>query len=123
MKKWILVCASLGILMSCQTQKKEGINIRVENISSNDFENVIINTSTGNVDFGKLKAGEKSDYKTFETAYSYAYAQVDVNGKTYTFQPMDYVGEEPLSNGSYTYQLDTHTSDQSESLVLTLVKD
>lgn len=51
-----------------------------------------------------MKAAKKTDYKVFESAYGYAFIELEIGGKTYTIQPIDYVGETPLEDGNYTYQ-------------------
>lgn len=83
-----------------------------------------MNTSTGNVNFENLKSGQKTDYKIFQKAYRYAFVELEIDGETYTLQPIDYVGDSPLKNGLYTYQIDANDSqEQYGRLSLILVKE
>ena len=108
MKNLLLI---LGLLLSCAAcQKKDdaapsGVSIRVRNSSQFAFESVLVNTSDGENSYGQLAAGQSTDYKSFASAYRYAYVKVLVNGQMVVWQPIDYVGEKKLENGKYTYVL------------------
>lgn len=127
MKKILILLISIFTLLSCSKDDQNnlsGLNIRISNVSKYDFQNIIVNTTTGDVNFDNLKAKQKSDYKVFLKAYRYAYIQLEIDGKTYKLVPIDYVGETLLENGNYTYQLDASDSnDQYSKLSLTLIKD
>ena len=100
------------------------IRIRLSNVSAFTFQNIVVNTTTGNVGFENLNPGQTTNFKTFETAYRYAFVELEIEGKTYTLQPIDYVGETPLENGNYTYQIDANNSqEQYGKLSLTLVEE
>ena len=100
------------------------VQIRLANVSSLDYKNIVVNTSTGNVNFEDLNAGQISDYKSFDLAYRYAFVELEINGETYTIQPIDYVGETPLENGKYTYQIDANESlEKFGKLSISLVED
>ena len=50
--------------------------------------------------------------------------ELEIDGNTYTIQPVDYVGETPLENGKYTYQLDANdATERFEKLSLRLIED
>ncbi|WBA40146.1 hypothetical protein [Hymenobacter canadensis] len=108
MKNLLLI---LGLLLSCAACKKEddatpgGVSIRVRNTSPFAFESVLVNTSDGENSYGQLAAGQSTDYKSFASAYRYAYVRVLVNGQEVVWQPIDYVGEQKLADGKYTYVL------------------
>lgn len=127
MKKIIFFILLLVGFSACSSREKKNQNelkIRLTNVSPYDYKNIIVNTSSGDVKFDDLKSGETSDYHSFKIAYSYAYVKLDIDGRTYVIQPMDYVGETPLEVGSYTYQIDANESQkQHQKLTLTLVKD
>ena len=91
----------LSVLM--QGCNKEGLWIRVENNSTMTYNNVRVNPAGNEINFGDLAPGERSAYKQFEMAYRYAYVKLIIEGKEYILQPIDYVGETPLSDGQYTY--------------------
>lgn len=127
MRKILILTISLITLISCSIIGDSGtteVNIRLSNVSQFDYENIVVNTSSGNVNFENIDSGQTTDYKLFQKAYRYAFIQLEINGETYTLQPIDYVGEEPLKNGNYTYQIDANESqDQYGRLSLLLVKE
>jgi major membrane immunogen (membrane-anchored lipoprotein) len=127
MKKILILFISIVALFSCSKDdenKLSGLNIRLSNVSQYDFKNIVVNTTTGNVNFENLNSGQKSEYKEFDKAYSYAFVELEIDEGTYTIQPIDYVGETLLDNGNYTYQLDANDSnDQYTRLSLTLIED
>ena len=88
------------------TQNPNKTNIRIKNNSEFNFCNVVLNPSNGNTNFGIIKSGETSCYKAFDLAYSYAFVQLYINDKEYTLQPIDYVGEQELGLGNFTYHID-----------------
>lgn len=104
MKRFAFLIVFLAVILGC-TREGDGVEIRVGNACGVDLQNIIVNTSSGNVQYGELKAGEVSAYKVFDIAYRYAFIQVNMGDEVYTFQPIDYVGEEPLTEGRYTYEL------------------
>ncbi len=81
-------------------------NIRIVNGSKFDFCNVILNPSDGNVNYGIIEKGSASCYRTFEKAYNYAYVSLEIGDKTFTLEPIDFVGEPTLGTGNFTYTLD-----------------
>ncbi|MGH7460908.1 MAG: hypothetical protein ACREMA_07750 [Longimicrobiales bacterium] len=95
------------------------VRIRVRNASVVNFESTIINFSRQNEQYGAVEAGRTTDYREIGQAYSYAYVEVLAGGNRYVMQPIDYVGEEQLKAGSYTYEL----SFNGNSLVQRLVRD
>ena len=102
----------------------DSILLRISNTSSFDYKDVIINTTTGNVSFEDIESGDKTAYQSFETAYRYAYVQLEIDGSMYIIQPIDYVGETPLANGKYTYEINANESDeQYGKLSITLKED
>lgn len=126
MKKILFLFITITTLNSCSDDdvNPSELKIRLSNISQFDFQNIVVNTSTGNVNFEDVNAGQISEYKVFETAYSYAFVELEIDGETYTLQPIDYVGETPLKSGNYTYQINTNDSkEQYGKLSLTLIEN
>lgn len=110
MKKYLFI----GLIVlsgACMNFNDAGqpVEIRLHNTSTYLFENIKINT----VDFGFLEAGEYSTYHKFEKAYRYSYVQLTVDTSIFTLQPIDYVGEEPLKKGRYTYELGLDSIDNT----------
>ncbi len=113
-------------ILSCSTddEKVSEVSIRVANESEYDFENVIVNSSSGTKDFENIDSQDSSPYQVFESAYRYAFVELLIDGETYTMQPIDYVGETPLEDGFYTYIINANDSqDQYGKLSLTLRND
>jgi len=133
MKKIFLVFF-IGVLFSCSNDttsdtiipQTSSVQIRIQNASPFrcKFENIIVNTYNKDVSFENLLTGQKSTYKKFDVAYSYAFVQLQINGKTYTIQPVDFVGETPLENGNYTYKIMANSpSDPYHKLSMELIKN
>jgi len=119
----LILIISIATLIGC-TKEESRPKIRLSNISPYDFKNIVVNTTTGNTDFGNLNSGQKTEYKVFERAYSYAFVELEIEGKTYTLQPIDYVGESTLENGNYTYQLDANDPQEEYGILsLTFIED
>ncbi|WKV12455.1 hypothetical protein [Marivirga harenae] len=126
MKNILLFVATIIVVFGCSESNinPAAVNIRLVNKSDFNFQNIVVNTSTGNVDFGDLKSGKSSDYKVFDTAYRYAYVKLEIKGNTLTIQPFDYVGETPLKNGKYSYELYTdNPNEEFGSLAIELVEE
>jgi len=99
------------------------VMIRIENIGQEDFINVIVESGLTH-DYGDVLAGQRTEYKAFETAYTYAYIEVQIDSSTYIIKPIDYVGETPLEPGNYTYQLASIGNEETYgNLRLTFKKD
>jgi hypothetical protein len=79
------------------------VNIRVKN--NNNFTYETVQLADSETLLTDIAAGAYSEYLQFETAYRYAYIEVVAEGETYVLQPIDFVGETPLSLGFYTYEL------------------
>ncbi|MGB3142871.1 MAG: hypothetical protein WBB24_02085 [Maribacter sp.] len=125
MKKILILI--LAISMSCSGDDDSNtseLNIRLSNVSPYNFQNIVVNTGTGNTNFENINPQQKTGYKTFETAYRYAFVELEIDGETYTLQPIDYIGETLLENGNYTYEIDANDSqEQYGKLTLILIEE
>lgn len=120
MKRILILVAAIIVLVGCSKNNTNEVNIRLFNASSFDFKNITVSNTT----YADLEAGEKSDYQLFEQAYRYAFVELEIEGATYTIQPIDFVGETPLENGDYTYRLDANDSqEQYGKLSINLIED
>jgi len=81
-------------------------NLRIKNISKYDFCNVVVMTASGDANYGIIKEGETTCYIAFDTVYSYSYIQLYIGNKDCKYMIYDYVGEEPLGVGKFTYLID-----------------
>jgi len=127
MKKFLILIFIMTAMISCSKDGRtnpSALKIRLSNSSQYNFKNIVINTTTGDVSFGNLNSGQKTEYKQFTKAYRYAFVKLEIDGKTYTIQPIDYVGETTLKDGIYTYQINVNnTQDQYTNLGLTLIEE
>ena len=125
MNKFLIVAIwTLAIIGCSNDDNPKEVSIRLENTSQSEYKNIVINTSTGFVDFPDLNPGERSKYQVFDRAYRYAYVKVEIDGIEQVLQPIDYVGETPLENGNYTYEIARDPRNiAGATLILTLVRD
>ncbi|MEO6302134.1 MAG: hypothetical protein ABIP51_03070 [Bacteroidia bacterium] len=97
-------------------------NIRIKNISSNDYCNVIIKGQDGvTVNYGSLKSGETSCYNSYDKMYRYSYIKVTIDGEDFELQPIDFVGETPLEIGKFTYSV--NNNNEGKQLTISTTKD
>ena len=82
-------------LLACDSPfgLSDGVNVRVANNSSFAFGRVKVVFPENEVDYGSLGAHRVSEYAPVETAYRYAYIEVELGGEVLKIQPIDYVGE------------------------------
>jgi len=85
---------------------EDATRLRIENASDVDFTSVRVSFPEAEASFGAIASDRRSEYQRVGEAYRYGFVKVEAEGETYRIQPIDYVGEEPLEPGRYTYQLD-----------------
>lgn len=61
------------------------INIRLSNVSPFTFQNITVKTTTDNINFENIDAGQMSHYKKFTKAYSYVFVELSISGETYNY--------------------------------------
>lgn len=113
MKRLIFLFAAFCIMTTACSDRDDdltSINIRVRNISSLVFDEVIVGGEE-NV-YEAVNPDSYSDYQEFEIAYSYAYIQITSGEEVFVLQPIDFVGEEVLPIGLYTYELNVNDEGQ-----------
>lgn len=112
------------------------VEIRVLNASSVVLQDVVIgfpedlgggggpvepgDAESGDVAYGTIEPGTATPYRTIVRAYGYAAVTAVVDGQPIDFVPEDYVGEDFLEPGRYTYEL--HYEGGS-FLAITLTRD
>lgn len=85
---------------------EDATRLRIENASDVGFTSVRVSFPEAEARYGTIEPGRSSEYQRVDGAYRYGFIEVEAEGETYTIRPFDYVGEEPLEPGRYTYQLD-----------------
>ncbi|MCF6307131.1 MAG: hypothetical protein L3J09_04155 [Flavobacteriaceae bacterium] len=114
----VLINLTLFGCSSSKTENSSDLQIRISNVSEFNYDNIKVSTTGDMVDFGNLNSNSKSEYKVFDTAYRYAFIEFQINGETFTLQPIDYVGETPLENGKYAYEINVNIDNQRVMLEL-----
>lgn len=100
----------LFTILSCSnddTQTNQ-VNIRLANNSELQFENATYNDAN----FGDIEPDEVTEYKVFENQYSYGKVDITINGEQFGWVPIDFVGEELLENGNYTFDYNFNIDEQ-----------
>ncbi len=126
MRNSTILLMALFLLLGCQKEAKtleEGVFIRIENTSKFSYQNIKVSITEEKF-YEPLAPGTSSAYQRFSKAFRYAYIELKINNKRFSLQPIDYVGEEELKDGKYTYQLNVEdTSSLSRQLNLTFKED
>lgn len=112
----VLIALSIA---ACQKQNdSDATTLRIYNSSAIFYDSVIVNSPGGRQVYYNVAANSYSVYKPFNFLYNYAYIEVHFNNQMTKLQPIDYVGEEKLKPGKYSYELMVMLSSQpSVSLV------
>ena len=87
------------------------------------FYNLVLNPKGRYTNYGEIKGGETSCYRVYEKAYRYAYVNLYIDGEEYIIQPIDYVGEQPLGKGTFTYLIDVSDINSSYGLSIIATRD
>jgi len=106
MKQLIVLLLSVACLTTGCTDKDDDVNevnIRIKNVSNLTFNEVQVGDAEE--PHMNISPDDFSEYIIYETAYRYAYIQIQSGAETYTLQPIDFVGETELPIGFYTYEL------------------
>jgi hypothetical protein len=114
--------ALLLLASSCGILDPNPVRLRVRNATGHDLEAIRVRAPFMSERYGSLSAGKTSRYHRVSRVYDYAYVEARLGGTLINQQPRDFVGEEPLEPGSYTYELSLG-SGQLPSLRTTLVRD
>ncbi len=95
----------LIFVLSCTDRDDDltAINIRIKNVSEVAYARVQVGAEDKIHE--NVASGEFSEYLEYEEAFRYAFIEIMAEDQTYTLQPIDFVGETPLSLGFYTYEL------------------
>ena len=119
-KQLLLLIAMVIVLFACEDRDDNinGVNIRVKNDANFTFNKVQVGPEDKLHE--NLAPGDYSDYLEYETAYRDAYIKIDADSTNYVLQPTDFVGEDSLNIGFYTYELNVS---QSGDVLLNFVID
>lgn len=118
-----LLVLALLLLAGCSSTSAPGdpVEVRIANESAVAFDGVRVVFPDREESYGAIPAGGRSDYRSVERAYRYAFVEVHAGAERLVLQPIDYVGEELLRAGRYTYAL--AIAPDGRNLTLTLRQD
>ncbi len=94
----------LGILLSSCSDRDDNLtspNIRIQNLSNQNFVSVVVRTDT--LVFENVNADSFSEYLAFEVAYEQDTLRIEADSTSLVFIPDTITS--PLPIGLYTYQL------------------
>lgn len=100
----ILAILMASTLAACESGPSM---VRIHNASTYDYQDLQVGDET----YGTLSAGQYTEYRDFGTAYRYNYVSLTIASDAFVLQPIDYVGEEPLGEGEFTYEIDVNDYD------------
>jgi hypothetical protein len=108
----ILPLIALGCRDALQPLGPDQVAVRVRNASAVPFDETTLYLMDGPRALGRISAGGTSAYVVTDTAYRFMTTQAIVGSDTLRLQVIDYVGEQPLSPGHYTYVLSIYEDEQ-----------
>ncbi len=83
------------------------VEIRIKNASNLNFDRVRVDLpDEPDVDYGPVSEGSVTAFRSTSRAYRYAGFSVKVGMQELSLHPIDYMGEQELPAGRYTYVLD-----------------
>jgi hypothetical protein len=108
MKKLILFASILLIAVACKKTEKEPIgptDIRINNITTVNMNNVTVNTFDSTFNFGLVKADSISAYHRFDRAYPKANISAIINGQKYKTDTTNFAYQQYLGQMKVTYKI------------------
>ena len=119
----LLFAFSLLIPSGCNPfGSDDPVEVRVRNGSTLTLDKGALYVHRDSITFTSLGPGQATPYQEVEKAYQIASTWVVTGSDTARLQVIDFVGEEPLSPGRYTYVLAFFEGDPT-NLTLQLTKD
>lgn len=125
MRAFLLILLTVGgvlvFLFALSGGRSDGeiSQIRIRNQTGMPIKEVEVN----GIDYGDIPAGGVSAYRDMQSAYGYAKVQLIMDGKRMRLQPDDYVGEQPLGRGHFTYVIVKQEGATMSLIDLQAVKD
>jgi len=118
MKRIILIVALILPVIACKKQEIEPLgptDVRISNITDKTFENVIVNTSGGENNYGTILPGGTSEYYRFEKSYPEIDISLFINGVAYHTVKQDYTYQNYVGHVKCTYKV--YISDPATKLL------
>ena len=108
MKRIVLIIAVIICLTACKKTKIEPegpTDVRVFNDTEQLFENVTVNTSGGEYNFGTVNSQSYSSYHKFDKAYPKADISLTAGGNQYSTVQQDYTYMQYMGQMKITYRI------------------
>lgn len=83
----------------------DGVQIRFRNGGTVELTDIVYRSGDASVDMARLAPGAQSEYSRHASTYSYGYLRFTANGGIQVLQPIDFVGETPITRGSWTFTI------------------
>jgi len=118
MRNILVILFALSVALSACTKKSQTpdgpSDIRVRNLTTTNFVNVVVNTGNETHNFGDIAASGESGYFRFETAYPDSEIKLTIAGEEYTTGVPDNTYAVLLQQGKFTYEVWVSVPDQKK---------
>lgn len=118
LKTLTLVAIAAAAACSNPLSSADGTQIRLRNASTFELTAVTFASGASEVKFARLGPSEVTAYAEVASAYRYGYLDVRVNGERRQLQPIDYVGENVIGSGRFTYVITIDAATRNPSVAL-----
>lgn len=99
----VAVFATIAIAACDNPFTSESTEVRLRNASAFELTAVTFQPGGPKLEFARIAVGETTQYTSVRGAYRYGFLDALVGGERRVIQPTDYVGEEVIDGGRYTY--------------------
>jgi hypothetical protein len=108
MKRIIPLLVLIVVLSACKRTKIEPegpTDVRVYNNTDQLFENVVVNTSGGEFNFGTVNPDAYSQYHRYDKAYPKADISLSIRSSSYSTPTQDYTYMQYMGQMKITYKI------------------
>ena len=108
MKRAVPIIFMVLVLLSCKKTRIEPegpTDVRIYNITDQVFDNVTVNTSGGEFNFGTVPSTGYTSYHRFDKAYPKADVTLTVGGVEYSTPQQDYTYMQYMGQMKITYRI------------------
>lgn len=92
--------------------------IRLRNASTFELTSVTFAPGAARLEFARIAPAATTEYAAVEDAYRYGFLDVVVDGARRVIQPIDYVGENVIGGGEFTYVITVDPTTRNPSVQL-----
>jgi hypothetical protein len=110
--------ATIAIAACDNPFTSESTEVRLRNASAFELTAVTFQPGGPKLEFARIAAGETTPYTSARGAYRYCFLDALVGGERRVIQPTDYVGEEVIDGGRYTYVITADATTRNPAVQL-----